>query len=104
MMAGMNSIGEAYIFEGSPESIPSDASPGTLWLKSFWESLDSLDATTAPSLAKVVTSNCQFHINGAPPKDLKHLQQSFEQRTALLSEFSHTKCVGVSARAAYGVY
>ena len=87
----MYDIGQATTFEGHPADISSNASPGILWLSSYWTSLDSLDASASPPLSTVVTPDCQFIINGAPPKGLDHLQQSFQQRAALLSEFGHTK-------------
>jgi len=83
--------GKATVYEGLPKDIPSSASTGILWLKSFWISLDSLDPSVTLPLTTIVVPDCQFIINGAPAQNLDHLQESFQKRAALLSEFGHTK-------------
>jgi hypothetical protein len=87
----MYDIGQATTYEGLPSDISSSAPPGILWLKSFWTSLDSLDTSASPPLTTVVTAECQFHINGASPRGIDHIQESFQQRAAFLGEFGHTK-------------
>ena len=87
----MYDIGQATTYEGSPSEISSSAPEGILWLRSFWTCLDSLNPAVSPPLDTVVTPECQFTINGAPPRSLQDLRDSHAQRAALLSEFSHTK-------------
>lgn len=87
----MYDLGQASTFEGLPSEISEKASPGILWLQKFWTITDTLDISGHPSLIQVVTSDCQFHINGAEPRHLGDMHESFQKRAGLLSEFGHTK-------------
>jgi hypothetical protein len=76
------------IHQGSQESIPSNASPGLLFLKTFLPILDSLDDASS-SIPTYVSPKAQFIMNHEPPLSVEKLSEMFSIRREMLQLFKH---------------
>ena len=81
------SKGSCLIRTGSYESIPSDASPGLLFLKQFLPILDSLDED--PPIAQFVSPDVRFIINQEAPTSLAKLAEMLGMRRERVRLFKH---------------
>ena len=75
------------IHHGSYESIPSNASPGLLFLKMFLPILDSLDEF--PPIHHYVSPDARFVINGEAPLSLAKVSEMFGMRRKAVQKFKH---------------
>jgi hypothetical protein len=75
------------IHYGSIESIPTHASHGLLFLKSFLPILDSLDES--PAITPHVSSTAQFITNRDSPISIESLLGMFRMRHKMLQSFKH---------------
>ena len=76
------------IHHGSQESIPLNASPGLLFLKTFLPLLDSLDDASS-SISTYVSPKAQFIMNHDPPLSVERLSEMFFTRREMLQLFKH---------------
>jgi hypothetical protein len=77
------------IHHGSRESIPSNASRGLLFLKTFLPILDSLAEDVSSSIPAYVSSKAQFIMNHEPPLSFEKLSEMFSTRREMLQLFKH---------------
>jgi len=76
------------IHHGSRESIPSNASSGLLFLKTFLPILDSLKEASS-SIPGYVSPNAQFIMNHGSPLSVEKLSEMFSIRREMLQLFKH---------------
>jgi hypothetical protein len=79
----------ASIHKGSYQSIPSDASPGLIWLKSFLPILDSLNSQDHTALHEYLGPTATFAINNGEPKLAEQVLPMLAMRSTMVSKFLH---------------
>jgi hypothetical protein len=72
-------------FKGPLQSIPSNASPGILYLKSFLPIVDSKKV----NLQDIISPEALLVSNGSPPTKFTDVLPMFERRSEMLDHFSH---------------
>jgi hypothetical protein len=77
------------IHQGPYQDIPSSASPGLLFLKSFLPLLDSLVEDELSQLPALLAPQATFRINNAPPTPAEKVLPMLSMRAAKVARFAH---------------
>lgn len=83
----MQSSPTTTLHSGTAASIPSTASPGLLFLKSFLEAVNSLDTDQTKPLDSLVTDNAVLILGNKPPFHADRVRPMLEGRSKHLEKF-----------------
>ncbi|KAL1861756.1 hypothetical protein VTK73DRAFT_6932 [Phialemonium thermophilum] len=86
-------MAKTTIHSGLHSAIPSDASPGLLYLKQLLPIIDSLDgATSGPALLAALTPDATFSVNGGNPATPDQVAAMLAGRGERVARFGHELC------------
>lgn len=81
-------MAETHTHHGSIDTIPSDASLGLLFLKSFLPIIDSLNFD-GEALSKLLTPDATFNINHHAPMATEIVLSVLSNRSTMVAKFGH---------------
>jgi hypothetical protein len=88
----MVNTGTYTSFTGEIDHLPQNTSDGLKFLAKYLDAIDSLDQKSVPVvLDRLIAPSTTFCTNGRDPVPAKRVQQMFNKRAEMLSDFSHTR-------------
>lgn len=81
-------MAQTTIHHGSHETIPSDASPGLVFLRDLMNAIDTLEQDPSP-LPKLLVPEAKFIFNGNPPASVDQVLVTLRMRSTRLRKYKH---------------